>query len=143
MAAPGTFLAAIFSLSARAATLSFSAFFFSRSEAAAAISSSSRSFGGSGGGLAHIPRCLRGTVLPPRILRPSSVFWDIRLLCFLAALRCAKSTPMAVNRKSAAAAVGAGRCGETRGGFWWNLTRLPGCVGRFEDVLETREVSDR
>ena len=45
--------------------------------------------------MAHIPRCLRGTVFPPRILRPSSVFWDIRLLCFLAALRCAKSTAMA------------------------------------------------
>ena len=92
-------MAAIFSLSARAAALSFSAFFFSRSAAAAAISSSSRSFGGSGGGLAHIPRCLRGTVFPPRILRPSSVFWDIRLLCFLAALRCAKSTAMAAFRE--------------------------------------------
>ena len=47
-----------------------------------------------------MPRCLRGTVLPPRMRRPSSVFWDMRLLFFLALLRWLKSTVMATDRRA-------------------------------------------
>ena len=96
-------MACIFSRSARAAALSFSAFLRSFRALAARSSSSSRSLGGRGGSLEHMPRCLRGTDLPPRMRRPSSVFCDIRLLCRLALLRWLKSTVMALQ------GVGGGR----------------------------------
>ena len=99
-AAPGTPFAAIFSRNARAAAFRFSSFFLALRSAAARASSSSRSLGGNGGSLAHMPRCLRGTVLPPRMRRPSSVFWDMRLLFFLALLRWLKSTVMATDRRA-------------------------------------------
>ena len=50
-----------------------------------------------------MPRCLRGTDLPPRMRLPSSVIRDIRLLCRLALLRWLKSTVMALQ------GVGGGR----------------------------------
>ena len=103
LAAPGTPLACIFSRRARAAALSFSAFLRSFRALAARSSSSSRSLGGRGGSLEHMPRCLRGTDLPPRMRLPSSVIRDIRLLCRLALLRWLKSTVMALQ------GVGGGR----------------------------------
>ena len=99
-AAPGTPFAAIFSRNGGGAAFRFSSFFLALRSAAARASSSSRSLGGNGGSLAHMPRCLRGTVLPPRMRRPSSVFWDMRLLFFLALLRWLKSTVMATDRRA-------------------------------------------
>ena len=96
-------MACIFSRRARAAALSFSAFLRSFRALAARSSSSSRSLGGRGGSLEHMPRCLRGTDLPPRMRLPSSVIRDIRLLCRLALLRWLKSTVMALQ------GVGGGR----------------------------------
>ena len=108
-AAPGTRFAAIFSRNARAAAFLFSSFFRAFRSETAAMSSASLSLGGNGGSLEHIPRRFRGTVLPPRIRLPSSVFWAMRLLFFFALLRALKSTVMAADltqcapRKSAAA----------------------------------------